>query len=85
MLVTGVATNVCVGSTARDAVQSGYRVFFVRDCTATRSAAATHATEVTIHKSFGAVVDSATVIAVWQPVVTAAALASAEPPPPPRR
>ncbi|GIW07059.1 MAG: isochorismatase [Dehalococcoidia bacterium] len=78
VLVTGVATNVCVESTARDAFQYGYRVFFVRDCTATRSAAAQRATEVTIHKFFGTVVDSAAVIAAWQQPAGAASASAVE-------
>lgn len=37
LIITGVATNVCCESTARDANMLGYRVFFISDATATRT------------------------------------------------
>ena len=35
LIITGTATNCCCESTARDAMQMGYQVLFVSDCTAT--------------------------------------------------
>jgi ureidoacrylate peracid hydrolase len=35
VIITGVLTNVCCESTARDAHMMGYRVFFIADATAT--------------------------------------------------
>jgi ureidoacrylate peracid hydrolase len=35
LVITGTATNCCCESTARDAMQLGYKVLFVSDCTAT--------------------------------------------------
>ncbi|MFN8535584.1 MAG: cysteine hydrolase family protein [Dehalococcoidia bacterium] len=77
VIVTGVATNVCVESTARDAFQYGYRVMFARDCTACRSADLQRASEITIHKFFGTVVDSEAIIAAWQGGRAGAGLATA--------
>lgn len=37
VIVTGVATNVCCETTARDAFVKGFRVFFSTDATATSS------------------------------------------------
>ena len=34
LIMTGVATNVCVESTARDGFMNDYYVVFVSDCTA---------------------------------------------------
>ena len=37
MIITGVMTNCCCETTARDAFMHGYRVFFMNDATATSS------------------------------------------------
>ena len=69
ILLTGVAGNVCVESTARDAFMFDYRVLFVEDCTASRSEEQQKATLVNIDKFFGYVVNSREVAAVWQGTV----------------
>ena len=66
VLLTGVAGNVCVESTARDAFMLDYRVLFVEDCTASRSEEQQGATRVNIDKLVGYVVNSQEVIGVWQ-------------------
>lgn len=66
ILLTGVAGNVCVESTARDGFMLDYRVLFVEDCTASRSEEQQKATLVNIDKFFGYVVNSRAVIGVWQ-------------------
>ena len=63
--MTGVATNVCVETTAREAFLRDYYVVFTSDCTATYSQAEHEATVVNIDQFFGQVVSSNDVIACW--------------------
>lgn len=58
VLVTGVATNVCVETTARDAYNLDYNVFFVEDCCGAYDRAEHEATLNNIEKYFGTVVTS---------------------------
>ena len=53
LLVCGTLTNVCVESTARDAMQLGYKTVIVSDACATRSDAEHLGTLVTFLTSFG--------------------------------
>ncbi len=58
LLMTGVATNVCVESTARDGYMMDYNILFVSDCCASFSKEAHAMTLQNIDKHFGVVSDS---------------------------
>ncbi len=66
LLLSGVATNVCVESTARDAFQRDYYVVFLDDCSATTSEELHQGTLANIRRYFGNVVPAADVVAAWQ-------------------
>lgn len=66
VVVTGVATNVCVESTARDAFMRDYYVILADDCCATYSEEEHRATLHNIATYFGEVVSSVDVIEAWQ-------------------
>ncbi|GAB4376420.1 MAG: cysteine hydrolase [Elainellaceae cyanobacterium] len=70
IIMTGVATNVCVESTARDGFMLDYYVVFMADCTASSNEMAHHATLENIGRHFGVVATAEEVIAAWskQPV-----------------
>jgi len=74
VIMTGVATNVCVETTARQAFLKDYYVVFTRDCTATYTQAEHDTTLVNIDNYFGQVATSDDVIACWQqaPVLASA-------------
>lgn len=55
LVVTGVSTNHCVESTARDAADRGYNVILVSDATFTSDPQAQEATLYTFARAFGAV------------------------------
>jgi ureidoacrylate peracid hydrolase len=61
--VTGVATNVCCDSTARDGAMRDFKVLFVSDCSASFSQEEQDATLRNFDKHFGVVMDSATLLA----------------------
>jgi len=63
--MTGVATNVCVESTARDGYMKDYYIVFVSDCTATFVMEDHEATLRNIDTYFGDVVTSSEVIDAW--------------------
>jgi ureidoacrylate peracid hydrolase len=66
LIMTGIATNVCVESTARDAYQRDFRVVMVEDCCATMSQEAHEATLETFRRGFGGLVCKAEdVVAAW--------------------
>ena len=65
VIMTGVATNVCVETTARQAFMRDYYVVFASDCCATYSQAQHDATLVNIDLFFGEVVTSDQVMACW--------------------
>jgi ureidoacrylate peracid hydrolase len=67
VIMTGVATNVCVETTARQAFLRDYYVVFTSDCTASFSEAQHDAALSNIEQFFGQVVTSEEVIACWQP------------------
>lgn len=60
MLFAGVATNVCVESTLRDAYHRNYNVILVEDCCAAYSAEEHAGTLANVSKHFGIVTDSKT-------------------------
>lgn len=65
VIMTGVATNVCCETTARQAFLRDYYVVFTSDCTATFSQAQHDATLFNIDQFFGEVASSEQVIACW--------------------
>jgi ureidoacrylate peracid hydrolase len=75
LVMTGVATNVCVESTARDAFMRDYDVVVVSDCTATSSRTAHEGTLDNIRAYFGQVASSDEIIGVWSPHLSAAVAA----------
>ena len=65
VILTGVATNACVESTARDVYMHDYYLVFVSDGTATTSQAAHDATLANIDQFFGEVADSDAIMRAW--------------------
>ena len=61
--ITGVATNVCCDSTARDGAMRDFKVLFLSDCNASFSQEEQEATLSNFHKHFGVVMDSKTLMA----------------------
>jgi ureidoacrylate peracid hydrolase len=72
VIMTGVATNVCVETTARQAFLRDYYVVFASDCTATYSQADHDATLSNIDQFFGQVATAGEIAACWEPVLAAA-------------
>jgi nicotinamidase-related amidase len=68
VILTGVATNVCVESTARDAYMRDYYVTFVEDCSARYDQAKHDATLRNMADHFGVVVKADEVVEAWQRV-----------------
>jgi nicotinamidase-related amidase len=68
LILTGVATNVCVESTARDAYMRDYYVTFVDDCSAAYDQAKHDATLRNMADHFGMVVKSEDIMEAWQKV-----------------
>lgn len=66
VVLTGVATEVCVESTARDAFFKDYQVVVPEDCVGCYSEDRQKAALVVIARSFGVVTASSDVVAVWQ-------------------
>src|SRR6476660_2056589 len=65
VIITGVATNVCCETTARQAFMKDYYVLFTSDCCATYSQAQHDATLFNIDQFFGQVVTSDEIMACW--------------------
>src|SRR4051812_9996786 len=66
VVLTGVATEVCVESTARDAFFKDYQVVVPADCVGCYSQDRQQAALVVIARSFGVVTASSEVAAVWR-------------------
>ncbi len=66
VLVTGVATNVCVETTARDAYMYDYYVTMVSDCAAAYEPKLHETTLENIRRHFGLVASSEEIIQTWQ-------------------
>jgi ureidoacrylate peracid hydrolase len=66
VLVTGVATNVCVETTARDAYMLDYYVTLVEDCCAGFEPALHQSTCENIRRAFGLVARSDEIAATWR-------------------
>ena len=75
LVMTGVGTNVCVESTARDGYMQDYNIVFLSDCTATSTQAFHDATLANIRGFFGIVTTSDEVLADWRARVPQPALA----------
>jgi ureidoacrylate peracid hydrolase len=61
--ITGVATNVCCDSTARDGAMRDFKVVFLSDCSASFSQEEQDATLRNFEKHFGLVMDSRAFVA----------------------
>ena len=70
LVLTGLAGNVCVESTARDGFMMGYRIVFTSDCTESRSPEVQRGALLNIGKFYGTVVSSQEVVEAWQEAVT---------------
>lgn len=66
LLFGGVATNVCVESSARDALMRDYHVTLVADCCAAKDAQRHQAAVRNIQENFGWVATSDQVVRAWQ-------------------
>ena len=66
VILTGVSTNVCVESTARDAYMRDYNLVFLSDCTAAYAQEDHDATLRTMSRNFGTVASAGDVIAAWE-------------------
>jgi ureidoacrylate peracid hydrolase len=65
VVLTGVATNVCVESTARDAVARDYRVVLLEDCAGAATRAEHEAACWNVAHHLGHVLDSGRLLALW--------------------
>jgi ureidoacrylate peracid hydrolase len=65
VIMTGVATNVCVETTARQAFMKDYYVVFAGDCSATYSQALHDSTLANIDRFFGEVVTAGQITSCW--------------------
>jgi ureidoacrylate peracid hydrolase len=65
VIVTGVATNVSVETTARDAVQRDYHVVLLEDCAAAYEQTVHDATVYNMRTFFGRVASSDEVLRIW--------------------
>jgi ureidoacrylate peracid hydrolase len=64
--MTGVSTNVCVESTARDGFMLDYNIAFINDACASTSRAAHNMTLENIDGYFGSVISTNQLINVWK-------------------
>ena len=58
VMISGVLSDLCCETTARDAFMRGYRVYFLADCTATSTEERHLSTLKTISNAFGEVISS---------------------------
>lgn len=65
VIIVGVATNVCVESTARDAFSKDYQVIIVSDMTEGTTPAAKNASLKTLGDFFGEVINSKDLFLAW--------------------
>ncbi|GJM83041.1 MAG: isochorismatase family cysteine hydrolase [Paenibacillus sp.] len=66
LIMTGVSTNVCVESTARDGFMLDYHIVLLRDACASYSNQAHEMTMKNIEGYFGEVTDTRQVISLWE-------------------
>jgi ureidoacrylate peracid hydrolase len=74
LIMTGVATNVCVESTARDGFMRDYYIVLAGDCSACYWPERHDATLENIEATFGVVADADRIAMVWAGVGTAVAV-----------
>jgi ureidoacrylate peracid hydrolase len=65
LVICGVTTNMCVETTARDAMQRDYRTFIVRDATGELDPQRHEGALATLGFGFGRVVEAADVVGAW--------------------
>lgn len=65
VILTGVATNVCVDTTARDAFMRGFHVVLLKDLVATFDSSLQDATLRNLENYFGAVIFSDELVKAW--------------------
>jgi len=65
VILSGVTTDVCIESTARDAYMRNYHVVFLSDCTGVDNPVVQKATLERIDRYFGHVVSSEEVVTAW--------------------
>lgn len=53
LLITGISSNICCESTAREAMMRDFRIILLSDCTMSRSEEAHNRTIATINRNFG--------------------------------
>ncbi|MCL6625006.1 cysteine hydrolase family protein [Alicyclobacillus shizuokensis] len=70
LVITGVATNVCVESTARDGFMMDYHVTLVEDACAAYNTELHHTTCENIRTYFGKVLRTSDVVQYWENTVT---------------
>jgi len=66
LILTGVATNVCVDTTARDGFMRDYYVVLPEDCVASYNKILHKAALKNINTNFGYVTDSKKLLRIWQ-------------------
>ncbi len=66
LIMSGVATNVCVETTAKEGFMKDYYIVFLKDCAATTSEELHNNTLQSISSHYGVVVDSSDVWKCWQ-------------------
>ncbi len=66
LIMAGVATNVCVESTARDGYMHDYYIVFLEDCSATTDKDLAASTLENVRRYFGVVCSSKEVINIWK-------------------
>jgi len=72
LIITGTLTNCCCESTARDAMQMGYKIIFVSDANATLSDAEHNATLISMTTIFADVMDTTHLLGVIETSTTPA-------------
>jgi ureidoacrylate peracid hydrolase len=65
LILTGVQTNICVESTAREGMMRDYYIVIPSDCVATSSPADQEASLGNIRHAFGVVTTSSEIVQVW--------------------
>jgi ureidoacrylate peracid hydrolase len=66
VIVTGLVTNICVSSTARDAFQRDFHTVTLSDCTAARTREHHEESLDTLAASFGRVCTSTDILTLWK-------------------
>ncbi|MDP3947985.1 MAG: isochorismatase family cysteine hydrolase [bacterium] len=66
LLISGVATNVCVESTARDGFMKDYHIVFLEDCSAAYDMDEHKQTLKNIERYFGLVATSGEIVTAWR-------------------